>query len=79
MRAQSKRNPVFFHYVKYCDTDRMMLSFYPEHYLIPNLEGNRLTNDAKMAKRGKADVEKFKGTFFRYIDARVSSNTREQQ
>lgn len=36
-----------------------MDSFPREYYLIPNLEGNRLTNDGKMAKlKGGKDTER---------------------
>lgn len=69
MKVQSKVN---LYYVKYFDMDSTTLS--PrELSLIPNLEGNRLTNDGKMAmKKGESDFprdEREKRGLF--IDARV--------
>lgn len=62
-----KSESMFVYYVKYFDMDSTTLS--PrELSLIPNLEGNRLTNDGKMAmKKGESDFprdEREKGTFY---------------
>lgn len=47
------------YYVKYFDMDSFSLNIFRECHLIPNLGGNRLTNDGKMAmNEGESDVRR---------------------
>lgn len=65
------------YYVKYFDMDSFSRHIFRECHLIPNLGGNRLTNDGKMAmNEGESDAWlRLRGKKGDFLLMRVSFNT----